>query len=86
MKLDRNVNPNGLGKYALLNLRTNKIEWGAVGDPDEFFVIKLKDKCAAAALESYADMAELFGMVEWSTEVRELAARASKHPQAKLPD
>lgn len=43
MKLDRNINPNRRGKYALLNLRTNKIEWGEVGSDEEFLVIKLKD-------------------------------------------
>jgi hypothetical protein len=32
MRLDRNINRDGCGKYALLNLRTNKIEWGRKGD------------------------------------------------------
>lgn len=54
MKLDRNINDNGRGKYALLNLRTNKIEWGFVGEEDEFFVIKLRDRNARPALMAYA--------------------------------
>lgn len=55
MKLDRNIRPDGTGKYALLNLRRNRIEWGNVGHDDEFFVIKLKDKFAQAALRGYVD-------------------------------
>lgn len=51
MKLDRHINPDGRGKYALINLRTNKVEWG--GD-DQFFVLKYKDKFAVAALKAYA--------------------------------
>jgi len=42
MRMDRNINQDGMGKYALINLRTNKIDW----DADEFFVIKLKDRYA----------------------------------------
>ena len=52
MKLDRNVNPDGKGKYALINLRTNQVQWG---DGDQFFVIKYKDEFAAPALRAYAD-------------------------------
>lgn len=53
MKLDRNVNPDGRGKYALINLRKNTVEWGS--DEDQFFVIKYKDRFAAMALFAYAD-------------------------------
>lgn len=55
MKLDRKINKDGTGKYALINLRTNMIEWGGPGGG--FFVIKLHDKFAAPALEAYADAA-----------------------------
>ena len=86
MKLDRNENPNGKGKYALLNLRTNKIEWGFVGDPDEFFVVKLKDKHAKAALEAYADSI-IHDDPEFAEEVMELAMRAgADSPYCKAPD
>lgn len=50
MKLDRNANPDGRGKYALINLRTNTVEWGE----EPFFVIKYKDVFAAPALRAYA--------------------------------
>lgn len=52
MKLDRNVNPDGKGKYALINLRNNTVCWG--GD-DQFFVIKYKDAFASQALYAYAE-------------------------------
>ena len=86
MKLDRNVNRGGKGKYALLNLRTNKIEWGITGEPDEFFVIKLKDRHARMALLAYAD--SISGIdSEFSDEVRELADRAGAHsPFCEDPD
>lgn len=41
MRLDRNVNENGKGKYALINLRTNKVEWGTDTN-DEFFCSEVK--------------------------------------------
>lgn len=86
MKMDRNVNKNGKGKYALLNLRKDKIEWGYVGAEDEFFVIKLKDKHAKAALIAYAlsikDEDE-----EFAKEVLILASRAGEYSQfCKSPD
>lgn len=52
MKLDRNVNQDGRGKYALINLRTNKVEWGGEGGA-QFFVLKYRDKFAAPALRAY---------------------------------
>lgn len=52
MKLDRNINKDGHGKYALINLRTNMVEWGGPGGG--FFVIKLHDKFAPDAFEAYA--------------------------------
>jgi hypothetical protein len=86
MRLDRNVNPDGRGKYALINLRTNQVEWGDKA-ADEFFVLKLKDKYAMTALDAYAQAAELDGNTEWADEIRELAARAGPlHPHCKVPD
>lgn len=52
MRLDRNLNPDGKGKYAIINLRTNRVEWG--GPNAQFFVIKYKDKFAVPALKAYA--------------------------------
>lgn len=59
MALDRNVNKDGRGKYALINLRTNQVQWG--GD-DQFFVIKYKDRFASAALQAYAQAVSNFAM------------------------
>lgn len=86
VKMDRNKNPNGKGKYALLNLRKNTIEWGCVGDEDEFFVVKLKDKHAKAALEAYAKSI-VDEDQEFAGEVMELAMRAgADSPYCKAPD
>lgn len=86
MKLDRNINPNGKGKYALLNLRTNKIEWGTVGTEEEFFLIKLKDRHSKAALIAYARSIEDSDM-EFANEVYGMAARAGEDsPFCKDPD
>lgn len=78
MRFDRNSNPRGIGKYALINLRTNAVEWGYVGAPDEFFVIKLKDVNAEAALRAYADEADKTDP-EWAAEVRDMVERRVKN-------
>lgn len=114
MKLDRNENQDGTGKYAMINLRrldqvaghpstfqrwspavqdaikalqqTGAIELGLAGAPDEFFVIKLKDKNAQAALQAYAEAAKVDDP-EWAAEVAALAARSGPmHPLCKQPD
>ncbi len=95
MKLDRNVNADGRGKYALINWRRSTIEFGNT-DEDEFFVIKLKDRFAAPALKAYAESVEQYGneigghggldMHEYATEIFELASRAEDHPCQKTPD
>ena len=75
MILDRNLNQDGKGKYALVRLRgiekgseahslllrlfeLGYLDWGVVGDADEFFVIKLRDKFSFQALKAYADEVE----------------------------
>lgn len=114
MKLDRKLTDDGLGKYAVINLRrlnsTNgntgvfdrwspevaqalktledvgALEWGTVNAPDEFFLIKLKDKHAQAALLGYAESAKTED-VEWAEEVAELARRSGPANQwCKSPD
>lgn len=107
MKLDRNQGNEGVGKYALINMRRYRkldyvdareasdmlarldalgvIDKGARGDSDEFFVIKLKDKYAPAALHAYANAAA-DDDPEFSTEVTALAVRAEHHPDKKQPD
>ena len=84
MKLDRNINADGKGKYALINLRTNKFEWGNTPE-DEFFVIKLKDKHAAAALRAYAGSVYCDDE-EFAKEIDALVEKAHKHQHKKAPD
>lgn len=114
MKLDRNINGDGLQKYAAINLRklnqlapapgtsqrwapeveaalktlsdVGVLEWGRTGEPDEFFLIKLKDKHAMAALMSYSHCIRKDDL-EFSEQVRELALRSGPmHPLCKNPD
>lgn len=106
MKMDRNINDGGLGKYAVVNLRKLKpymnvpevaealkvleaaeaLEWGRTGEPDEFFLIKLKDINAEHALIAYADQANITDK-EFAGEVYELAQRAgANNPFCKHPD
>lgn len=105
MKLDRNLNPSGKGKYALINLRKiegdprtaesmaqavvknpESIEFGLVGAPDEFWLIKLKDKYAGAALQAYADAARSDDP-EYADQVEAMAKRAGANsPFCKKPD
>lgn len=108
MRLDRNLNLNGKGKYALIKLRVlppdveteeeiyqsiigvDKIEevidLGRVGSDSEFFVIRLKDKHARAALEAYAQSCIDDGDHEFGYEVREMAERAKRFPNSRHPD
>lgn len=87
MKLDRNINPNGQGKYALFDLR--KQAWVndcGVGQEHEFFVIMLKDENADSALSAYAASAFKTD-AEFAKEVAELAVRAGPYsPFCKAPD
>lgn len=128
MKMDRNINPNRRGKYALLKLRrlseieawdggegealdrqaaldaiallerAGILDWGLVGTDGEFFVIRLKDKYAGAAIEGYAnavaadarqepDVKSSKDKFQWSVEVLKLAERAGPlSPFCKQPD
>jgi hypothetical protein len=63
------------------------VQFGRVGEPDEFFVVKLKDINAPGALNGYAVLAGKNGDVELATEVAELSIRSgSNHPNCKVPD
>lgn len=113
MKLDRNINRDTRGKYALLKLRLldryetgdpfetiskpvadaitlleeeGILDWGIVGSDSEFFVIRLKDHHAAAALSAYAESAARLGDKEYAGEIDDLAVRAAQHPNRKMPD
>lgn len=101
MKLDRNENPDGRGKYALVRLRgltsddakhllalsnSGCVDFGAPKEKDEFFVIKLRDKYARPALYSYAARAEKDDP-EYAAEVAEMAQRSGiNSPFCKAPD
>lgn len=62
------------------------IDDGPKGSPGEFFVIRLRDKYAPAALHCYSMEAEADDM-EYGREVLELASRAGRHsPFCKRPD
>ena len=62
------------------------VEFGKVGDPNEFFVIKLKDENADAALIGYASAAS-HKDPDYASAVAELALRSGQyHPNCKSPD
>lgn len=102
MKLDRNTNPSGWGKYALILCRKldegkrltvkpetiemprNAVDFGGTTDTD-FFVIRLRDRYAAPALEAYARAAQADDP-EYAGEVMALARMARAHPHSKKPD
>jgi hypothetical protein len=83
---DINATADSTAAQHLENLRVGGfVEYGMPGDEDEFFVIKLKDKYAGAALHAYA--AAAYGDDrEYANEVNELANRADNHPSRKKPD
>jgi len=62
------------------------LDYGVVGTPDEFFLIRLKDRFAQKALIAYANEAESFDK-EYALEVTAMADRAGlSNPFCKLPD
>ena len=114
MKMDRNLNDDGIGKYAVINLRRlndlcghvgtfrrwtpaveqalmtlenlEVLDWGRTGAPDEFFLIRLRDKHAMHALMAYH--ASVYkDDPEFANEVRDMALRSGPfHPLCKAPD
>lgn len=88
MKLLRNCTEQGAGKYSLIqNVKGGRIEHGAPGTRNEFFVVMLKDENAHGALLAYANEAACNGDMELSREVKELVKRAGKNSQwCKKPD
>jgi hypothetical protein len=87
MRLVRNTSTDGRCKYAIIDNRTGAVVEAKVGDPEEFFVIKLKDVHAPAAIRAYAaDVANVTGDLEYATELYEMAVRAELMPNRKVPD
>lgn len=69
--------------------RRGILEYGEEDSKEEFFVIKLKDRFAAVALNAYA--AALSGEklfdIDYAADIRELAGRAGESsPWCKTPD
>jgi len=64
------------------------VEFGETGAVDEFFVIKLRDENARAALNAYVECVHEQGEdEEYAADVFELAERSGPaHPQCKKPD
>lgn len=62
------------------------LEYGEKGSAEEAFTIKLKDKNAAAALDSYAEEARLNGDFQLAADVLELAQKSENFPTRKMPD
>lgn len=98
MKLDRNINKDGRGKYALIKLRQTTVLFQGLGvevlrdavdfgntPVTDFFVIRLKDKFAAPALKAYADAARAEDP-EYAAEIDELATLAAENPNKRMPD
>lgn len=88
MRLVRSTSEDGRCKYAIVDNRTGEKVEAKVGDPEEFFVLKLKDKYAPAALRAYADAvrADEAGDREYAREVWQLSMRAERMPNRKRPD
>lgn len=99
MKLDRNINPDGTGKYALIlqrkapligvtktgvMIKHEAIDYGDTPET-EFFVIRLKDKYASSALRAYA-IAAAGDDKEWSNEILALADKALAYANKRRPD
>jgi hypothetical protein len=100
MRLDRNTNPDGKGKYAVVKLRPaaglnaqgciNLLERAGLlsfgtKPGEEFFVLKLTDKYAGWALKAYAQAAVNDGEHEYGADVMALAEKADTELRKK-PD
>ena len=90
MRLKRNTTEDGKCKYALIEReKGDRVEYGIPKTEDEFFVIKLKDKYARAALIGYLEA--LTSQPEYDDEyardIAELAQRSGPlNPWCKEPD
>jgi len=90
MRLLRNTTKDGKCKYSLIeHEKDDHVESGLPKTENEFFVIKLKDKYAKAALEEYDRAVSLDpgGDKEYDEDVLDLADRAgTDSPWCKRPD
>jgi hypothetical protein len=82
----RDIEPKTVAAQSLARLTVGgHVEFGNPGDADEFFVVKLKDVYAPAALAAYAGAA-MADDPEYAADILELARRAAAHPSRKKPD
>lgn len=102
MKLDRNINPNGRGKYALLLQRrlanasyqtqcdVNMLRSAGLLDfgatPDTEFFVIRLKDKYAAPALAAYAMAAYRDDLEYSMEVMALAVKAAEHPNQRKPD
>ncbi len=77
--------PIGLHQPSGFIVDASMLDMGATPDT-EFFVIRLKDKYAEAALMAYAGAAMQDGEVEFAEDVKKLADKAREHPSKRKPD
>lgn len=79
MRLVRNTTKDGKCKYALIErLKNDRVEYGLPQTEEEFFVIKLKDRHARAALIGYLESLtsqEEYDL-EYAQDIQELAQRS----------
>jgi hypothetical protein len=75
---DGNVTPVGY------EIPASAVDFGDTEDSD-FFVLRLKDKYASAALYAYARAAHQDGQTEYAAEVQMLADDALCHPNKQTP-
>ena len=79
--------PQEIAAALKLLIDNGLIDDGGVGAPGEYFVIRLRDQYAKAALMGYAAAAHADGQEEYAKEIDALAARAgSDSPFCKRPD
>jgi hypothetical protein len=91
MKLDRNINTDGRGKYRLWDERKQAwVDDCGPGQEHEYFVVMLKDRHAAVTLCAYAYSVAAGSVnndTEWRDEVLELMHRAGPNsPFCQDPD
>lgn len=76
--------PTPDGHVGFVQVPISAVDFGDKPDTD-FFLIRLKDVCAEAALRAYAKEAAKFDK-EYANEVDRLSDIAAKHPSKRKPD
>ena len=95
----RGIDGSEEGWQLLLRLdELGLLDWGCVGEPDEFFVVKLCDQFSPGAIKGYADAVmeasrkeadpvKAKDLAVWGTQVQSMGSRAGDlNPYCKMPD